>query len=695
MSFLAPLFLLAGLAVAAPVWFHLMRRTTRERMRFSSLLFLRATPRHQKERSRLENFLLLMLRCLALILLALAFSRPFLRELAAPASGGDSTRIAVLVDTSASMRRAGLWSDAMRAAEEAIRNAGPADELSLLSFGRATRTILSTAEWNATPRESRVAVATSRLHTLAPTWEGTNLGSALVTAADALAEAASPTATRRQVIVISDLQAGSNLQALQGYEWPKGAAVRLVNLAKPHETNAGLQLLEANDADDAASMAVRVRVSNAADSTREQFTVGWVRAPGGPFVGTPIETYVPPGGTRILSLPASGAQGSQAIALKGDDEDFDNILFAIPPVQQRVSINYIGSESVEDSHQPLFFLRRALGETPRLAVAIANQPPANTPALASGIEGFFVVTEALPAQSLRLLQERVAAGATVLLAPKTASALAQFGPAFGASELSVQEAHPANYAMLAEIDFQHPLFAVFADPRYSDFTKIHFWNYRRISAAALPGARVLAKFDQGDPALLEVPSGKGRWYILTSGWNPADSQLGVSSKFVPWLYAMLESSSAITVPRSQLFVGDDLPLPVGVEAAATITLPGGSNVTVPAGTSKYSATAQPGIYRVTSGSTMQNFVVNLDPAESRTTPLASEELERLGVPLAGAKPAGAEVRPSGPPVASVAAESEQKLWRWFIVGALVVLLGESLVAGWTSRAQAATGGASP
>ena len=58
--------------------------------------------------------------------------------------------------------------------------------------------------------------------------------------------------------------------------------------------------------------------------------------------------------------------------------------------------------------------------------------------------------------------------------------------------------------------------------------------------AAIPGARVVAKFDTGDPGLLEVPVGQGRLYFLASGWHPDDSQLAVSSKFVPLLWSMLE-----------------------------------------------------------------------------------------------------------------------------------------------------------
>ena len=51
MSFLAPLFLLGALAVAGPLIFHLIRRTTRDRTPFSSLMFLRLSPPRLTRRS--------------------------------------------------------------------------------------------------------------------------------------------------------------------------------------------------------------------------------------------------------------------------------------------------------------------------------------------------------------------------------------------------------------------------------------------------------------------------------------------------------------------------------------------------------------------------------------------------------------------------------------------------------------------
>src|SRR5688572_15837933 len=104
MNFLAPLFLLGALAIAGPVIFHLIRRTTRERQRFGSLMFLEPTPPRLTKRSRIEHWLLLLLRAAALALLALAFSRPFFRT--KTAQGGESAtgnRTVVLVDSSASL----------------------------------------------------------------------------------------------------------------------------------------------------------------------------------------------------------------------------------------------------------------------------------------------------------------------------------------------------------------------------------------------------------------------------------------------------------------------------------------------------------------------------------------------------------------------------------------------------------------
>ena len=110
MSLLAPLYILGALAIALPVLFHLIRRTPQGRQDFSSLMFLDPSPPRITKRSRLNNVLLLILRATALALLAFAFARPFFKQSAtADVSHSQGKRVALLVDTSASMRRGDLW----------------------------------------------------------------------------------------------------------------------------------------------------------------------------------------------------------------------------------------------------------------------------------------------------------------------------------------------------------------------------------------------------------------------------------------------------------------------------------------------------------------------------------------------------------------------------------------------------------
>ena len=140
MSFLAPLFLVGALVVAAPIIFHLIRRTSREKTPFSSLMFLRPTPPRVTRSSKLENIFLLLLRCLVLCLLALGFARPFIQKpVAADNASGQGQRIVVLLDASASMRRDNLWADARAKAEEVLKRTTPIDSVAVFLFDRALR----------------------------------------------------------------------------------------------------------------------------------------------------------------------------------------------------------------------------------------------------------------------------------------------------------------------------------------------------------------------------------------------------------------------------------------------------------------------------------------------------------------------------------------------------------------------------
>ena len=698
MSFLAPLFLLGALAVAGPVIFHLIRRTTRDRVLFSSLMFLQPTPPRLTKRSRIEHWLLLLLRALALGLLALAFARPFLKSPAvqppATAAGG---RTVILLDTSASLRRDGLWASAREKARDALREAAATHDIAVLAFDRSARPVIDFDEWRRMDAAAREGEAGARIDTLEPTWLGTDLAAALTAAGEALAGGDAPAAgSPRRIVLISDLQEGDlqeggRLETIQSYDWPKGVEVALVPVIPDTPGNAGLQLAAGTAETSASAQAgVRVRVTNAADSTTETFQVGWSDDAGQAMNGPAVDAYVPPGQSRLVTVPwPGGAPAAGRLRLAGDAEPFDNQLTTAPPPQTRVPLLHLGRDGDDDPRQPLFFLQKALPRTSRLVAEVTTVPPAGPlPAEGAARAGFIVITEPLDAGVVAAVRERIDTGLTALVALSSAEMSGTLSALAGAGSIPLEDAAPRSYAMFGEIDFRHPLFAPFADPRFSDFTKIRFQRYRKLDPALLPGARVPARFDSGDPAVLETDVGRGRLVVLTAGWVPPESQLAVSSKFPPLLASLLEWSGASAVPASSFAVGDPIPrLALGAPdgAAVTVRAPDGTTHRVEPGAAGFERADAPGLYQATVGADTRLIPVNLDPGESRTAALGADDFEKLGVPVAQAveRARQAAARAALPPAAE--AESRQKLWRWCLAAALGVLLLETLLAGRAAR----------
>jgi len=692
MSFLAPLFLFGALAIALPIVFHLVRRSSKENIPFSSLMFLHPTPPRVTRRNRLEHIFLLLLRCLVIGLLAIGFARPFLQKPMSfnpPSERG--RRIILLVDTSASMRREGVWPAALAKAEELLNSVSTADQVAVLTFDRQVHSLVSFDQWASIGQSERAALTAGRLREVKPTWANTHVGNAMIAAAEAFTEADKQDQNLgpRRIVLISDLQEGSRLDGLQGYDWPRGIEVQLERIQTERPTNAGLQWVM--DADDSAKVdadaSSRIRVSNSPNARREQFQLRWEGVSG----TTPVDIYVPPGQSRIVQAPTlpPGATGEHLV-LRGDDDDFDNAAYIVQPKAEQVTVLFLGDESEKDPTQPFYYLKRGFQQTRRQVVHLSAHPAsAALPPDELNSARLLIATDRLPENQVNAVQTFLDNGGTALFIMKNTAMAETIGRCAGTGALTAKDIVATNYAMFGLIDFEHPLFAAFADPRYNDFTKIHFWKYRRFETGNLPGARLLARFDNGDAAFVEIPRGKGRLLVLTSGWQPADSQLALSSKFVPLLYAMLDLAGGIRAQVAQFHVGDPVDLASAlvstVAQSIAVVKPDGQQIKLEPGEMRFSQTDIPGIYSVIAGGTPIRFAVNLDATESRTAPLSIDELERLGIPLKPREIELAKQIEQRRVLQNAELENQQKLWRWLTVAALVLLLMETWVAGWLTR----------
>src|SRR5690606_1017859 len=77
----------------------------------------------------------------------------------------------------------------------------------------------------------------------------------------------------------------------------------------------------------------------------------------------------------------------------------------------------------------------------------------------------------------------------------------------GIDTVPAAEVVPEDYALLGKLDRQHPYLQGFNEARFADFTKIHFWQYRKLDPASFRDAKVIGQYVTGDPAWLEVSHG--------------------------------------------------------------------------------------------------------------------------------------------------------------------------------------------
>ena len=687
MSWLFPLYALGALAIAAPIIFHLFQRRPHGKQEFSSLMFLRQSPPKLTRRSNLSDLLLLLLRGGVLLLLAAAFARPFLRSSSLLDINAPSRSVALLVDTSASMRRDGMWDQLQRSIERVVNDLRPTDQVMLVRFDRQPETLVSFEAWEETLATQRIPFLREQLASLQPTWHATDVSSAMIEAGDALLQQRLVEDNNQPLhaIVFTDLQEGSDLSGLQTYQWPDDIAVDLRTVTAKQKSNASLQSLppEASELD---STQVRVLVRNEGDSDRGQFELQW-QIPD----AQPVSVYVPPGQSRVVRV----TQPPDAVHLKlsGDDHDFDNSLYLAETERQKQKLWYIGDDNenddVEGKKSLYFYLRQCSFDTRTREVTLERPDLALLPLVNPKECPLIIVSRTLTGDVASSLQKYAARGGQVLV---IANPPAEGGDEviqqneflqtlLGVEGVTVSGRDTQDYAMLAKIDFQHPLFQPFADPRFSDFTGIHFWSHGVLESSEEEPWRVVAGFDDRTPALVEKNVGDGTVWVLTSGWNSDDSQLALSTKFVPLMHGFFGRTDVVDIPATWE-IGQAIAI-TPVEDESIVIAPNNELFSLEPSTSKFEGAFEPGIYQLKQGDEVATLAVNLSADESRTKSMLPDRLEQLGLTL-GEKRSVEAIAQEQRLMRNKELEGSQKLWRLGILFALAFVAIETWLGGRTA-----------
>jgi len=655
-SFLFPLYLLGAAAIAVPILLHLRRRPPKEHIEFGSLMFLEKTPERVTRRTRLEQILLLALRCLAILLLAFAFGRPFLDSIRLPSEASTLTRAILLVDRSASMRREGLREAAAEAAREAAQSYEAGAEVGLALFDEhfdLAADLPTLAELGPGARGGAVEALLAE-EKYQPSWRGTNLGAAMTQAANLLLSAdATRPADRREIVLIGDFQTGAKRELLQENPWPGEVKVRCIPIATLEKGNVSLTLAATPPRSNIDEAEVyRVRIMNSAESASANLALGWKDRP-----ETTTEVLVAPGTSRIVtSSPRPAGTERGTLIVSGDTHLFDNEVHVSPVQPRPLRVRFLGKESdAESAGSPLFYLRRALQPTPVLQPIVSSSESVEE--LDPNATEIVVAPGPWNPAAGAALHRFAEKGGLILALPSSDTTTEAFAALTGRAEWKLSEAAVAEFSLLADLDFEHPVLEPFARAQIRDFTKIRFWKHRLLEMGQAPfgdGTRILATFDGEAPAFLEHRIGKGAVFAFLSGWRPEESQLALSSKFVPLLFSIFDHAGYSIRSAPTHYVGE----------------------------TSYPA---PGFYEEPQESGEPRLVsVNLDPSEGRTDPFDPRvEFATLGIPLLEESAAATSELSAAQKlrVESEQKEAQQKLWKWLVFAALLVLILETWFAG--------------
>jgi hypothetical protein len=668
MSFLTPLFLVGLAALAIPVLIHLIQRERRRVVEFPSLMFLQRIPYRSVRRRHIRHWALLVLRLAALALIVAAFARPFFRrsDLATAAASG-AREVVVLLDRSYSMGYAGRWERARAAARNAVNALGPADRASVVLFSIEAEVAL-----RSTGDRGRLLGVVGAAE---PDAGATRYGPALKLAGSILSESALP---RREAVLITDFQR-TGWERAQGVRLPEGATLTPVSVAGSEVT--------AN----VAVTPVSLERSTFAGQERVTVTAGVINRSGRPAAHLAVTLEV--GGRGIQTERVDVAANSSAsttfapftvaardtrgtVRLDPDalarDDAFHFVVSPAEPV--RVVVIERGGAPRDAS----LYLTRALsiGDAPRFDVTL-RQTEAFTEEDAQRA-GVVVLNDVPVTPGLRDRIGRFVdrgGGLLAVLGPRAAwpSGAPDLLPALPAA---LVDRSAGQAGRLGALEYGHPVFELFRTPRSGDFSAARFYGYRAVAPGTpgAPGAQVLARFDDGAPALLEKKIGRGRVLLWTSTLDLFWNDLALKPVFLPFVHRLARHLATYAEPAPWMTVGQVLEPPVAGAGGLVTLTPSGRRLALDGEGPDVLELAEQGFYEIRPqgrhAAPPITVAANVDLTESDLTTIDPKEIVAAASGHAGVAPAsglGATPTPE-------AQERAQRIW-WYLLCAGVLLLG--------------------
>lgn len=539
--FLYPIYLYGLIAASLPLVIHLLSRRRLKRVRFPAVRFVLLSQKRISRSYRLRHWLLLLLRTLAVILLALLLANPVFQTGAGLFAGGGSVSLVVLLDNSLSMTWSGDgngFKQAKEAARLLIASLNDGDRAALVPTNISAREPLRL--------KGEKEVLLKELERLEITAGTANFSAALGTAYELL----NVPAGQKEIRLITDL-------ALTGWDQFSISSLKQVDPSIPLKTiRIGTQQRPLNGAIKdirAGGQGVGVDLPLHLETTIANFSDQEIRDL---LVQLSIDgqnkeqklTSIPAGGETTVSfqtrLHRPGSHFGQ-FTLKKEGLAGNHTSYFALHAQDKVKILVVdGDPQTSLVQSETFFLTRALNPTGERDASlflptVIIPEGLNTVSLDSYQVIILCNVATLPDAFVAKLQSYLRQGGGLLIfagdrlqLENYNLKLAQSAPAAVPGQIrEVKLAAEASGEKIDRIDLTHPALQSLKDALLQESLKTaRVWGYSRTSA---PGKSALITLTNGDPLLLEQKVGSGRVFFITTTADRDWSDLPLKTAYLP------------------------------------------------------------------------------------------------------------------------------------------------------------------
>ena len=624
MTFLSPLFLLGAATAAIPIVLHFLHREPEARVKFAAVHLLRHAPVEDTRKRRLREWLLLALRVSALLLLALAFARPFVVSGAASTVSGVTI---VALDTSLSM--SAQFAHARQLAKTAIANAPSGELVGVVTFDDRAR--------NASMPSTDRALALAAVDAAAPGFGATRYAAAIGAAAQTIASVQSRNAT---IVVVSDLQA-SGWDASDHAGVSDATRVQVVDVGPPPDN---LAVTAARAQLDHVVATIRNAGKTARDAHVQLAVDGRHVSDGVVSVAAGASADVALAGangtTAQVSVDdAAGISGDNTRYLVLDNTGQPTVLIVTTSGDLGRDAFYAQQAALASGTQPGF----------RVVGAAGADMAAWAPDRLAGVTDVMLTsTNGLDARGRLLLSNYVHAGGGMFVAAGqdvAGDVVAEIlGGVATIEQGSASQAPGDRVRRFAPSDLRHPVFQAFENGA----ANLGLVAFNRVASISGKSCAALANFTTGEAALLDCPVGEGRALVLASDIDNRWNDFPRRPTFVPFVQESLRYLAGSRERTSEFLVGN---APAGAESKpGVVTLP----VSGPA------------------GSRPRPVAVNVDPREADSDRVSPDEFQAAVTRLKAAGRQDARLADSQ-------LENRQHLWVYALLASLAFLAAESAV----------------